>query len=98
MKKPSFYWIYPACLLITYILWIGSMFFYDAWYVLYEYWLMSFTMIFGSFVAASTPAGGAAVAFPVFTKLLHVNLADARTFGLMIQSVGMTMASISKLA
>ena len=30
----------------------------------------SITMVFGSFVAGSTPQGGGAVAFPVFTKLL----------------------------
>jgi len=50
--------------------------------------------VLGSFVAGSTPAGGGAVAFPVFTKLLGVASSDARTFGLMIQSVGMSMASL----
>ena len=41
--------------------------------------------------------GGAAVAFPVFTKVFQIPSADARTFGLMIQSFGMTMASITIL-
>ncbi|MEL6983123.1 MAG: sulfite exporter TauE/SafE family protein [Actinomycetota bacterium] len=51
------------------------------------------TMIPGSFVAGSTPQGGGAVAFPVFTKLLGVAAADARTFSLAIQAVGMGTAS-----
>lgn len=55
---------------------------------------MSVTMLFGSFVAGSTPAGGGAVAFPVFTKLLGVPPEEARTFSLMIQTVGMGMAAL----
>jgi len=38
--------------------------------------------------------GGAAVAFPIFTKVLQIPAGDARTFGLMIQAVGMTTASV----
>lgn len=52
------------------------------------------TMVFGSFVAGSTPQGGGAVAFPVFTKLLGVTAADAATFSLSIQAVGMGSASV----
>jgi uncharacterized membrane protein YfcA len=51
-------------------------------------------MVFGSFVAGSTPAGGGAVAFPVFTKLLDIEPPVARTFSLMIQTVGMGMAAL----
>lgn len=53
------------------------------------------TMIFGSFVAGSTPQGGGAVAFPVFTKLLRVSASDARTFSLCIQAVGMGSAALA---
>lgn len=57
------------------------------------------TMVFGSFVAGSTPQGGGAVAFPVFTKVLGVAAADARTFSLAIQAVGMgTAAAIIGIA
>jgi len=52
------------------------------------------TMVFGSFVAGSTPQGGGAVAFPVFTKLLGVSAADAATFSLCIQAIGMTSAAL----
>lgn len=55
---------------------------------------MSLTMIFGSFVAGASAEGGAAVAFPIFTKALQIPATEARTFGLMIQAVGMTVASL----
>lgn len=66
----------------------------QSWALFADWWAMSLTMAFGSFVAGSTPAGGGAVAFPVFTKILAVEAHEARTFGLMIQSVGMGMASL----
>ena len=53
------------------------------------------TMVFGGFVAGSTPQGGGAVAFPVFTKLLEVPTSAARSFSLFVQASGMVMASIS---
>ncbi|MEM8746099.1 MAG: sulfite exporter TauE/SafE family protein [Actinomycetota bacterium] len=52
------------------------------------------TMVVGSFVAGSTPQGGGAVAFPVFTKALGVSAADARTFSLSIQAIGMGSAAV----
>lgn len=59
------------------------------------HWESAVTMLFGSFLAGSSPEGGGAVAFPVFTKWLEVPGPVARTFGLSIQAVGMTMAAIS---
>ena len=55
------------------------------------------TMMVGSFVAGSTPQGGGAVAFPVFTKGLGVPSEVARTFSLAIQSIGMVAASVAIL-
>ena len=52
------------------------------------------TMVFGSFVAGSTPQGGGAVAFPVFTKVFGIAADDARTFSLAIQAVGMGSAAM----
>jgi len=60
-------------------------------------WQATLTMVFGSFVAGSTPQGGGAVAFPVFTKVLEVPSEVARTFSLSIQAVGMTAASIGMI-
>ncbi|MGY9074343.1 MAG: TSUP family transporter [Acidimicrobiales bacterium] len=55
-------------------------------------WESAVTMLFGSFLAGSSPAGGGSVAFPVFTKVLNVSAPVARTFGLCIQAVGMGVA------
>ena len=60
-------------------------------------WRAALTMVFGSFVAGSTPQGGGAVAFPVFTKVLAIPAPVARSFSLVIQASGMVMASISIL-
>lgn len=51
-------------------------------------------MIFGSFIAGSSPEGSAAVAYPVFTLLLDIKPAVARNFAFAIQSLGMTSASL----
>jgi uncharacterized membrane protein YfcA len=66
----------------------------DPWLTIARNWQISITMLFGSFVAGATSEGGGAIAFPVFTKLLHVNPQDAKVFSLAIQSVGMTSASL----
>jgi len=60
-------------------------------------WKIGLTMVFGSVIGGGTSAGGGAVAFPVFTKLLHISAYDARNFSLAIQSVGMGTASFSIL-
>ncbi len=86
--------VYPGFILIVYGVWVCYMGATDRWFCLTEYWQMPVTMLFGSMVAGSTPTGGAAVAFPVFTKVLDIAPTDARTFGLMIQSVGMTSAAL----
>jgi uncharacterized membrane protein YfcA len=54
-------------------------------------------MVFGSLVGGGTSEGGGAIAFPIFTKLLHIGPYDARNFSLAIQSVGMGAASLSIL-
>ena len=60
-------------------------------------WESAATMLFGSFLAGSSPEGGGAVAFPVFTKALHVSAPVARSFGLSIQAVGMGVATLAIL-
>lgn len=57
-----------------------------------DHWEASIMMVFGSFLAGSSPEGGGAVAFPVLTKVLEVPAEVARTFSLSIQAVGMTIA------
>ncbi|MEM1296369.1 MAG: sulfite exporter TauE/SafE family protein [Verrucomicrobiota bacterium] len=88
------WWLYPLVLLIVVSGWAILVTAIGAWHLYAELWQMAVTMVFGSFVAGATPAGGGSVAFPVFTKLFEVPSTTARTFSLMIQSVGMTMASL----
>jgi len=85
---------YSIVLVLFLALWATYMFSTSSWGLFAEFWPISATMAFGSFIAGSTPGGGAAVSFPVFTKLLNIGTADARTFGLMIQSLGMLMAAL----
>lgn len=85
---------YPTALLVVYVIWTTYMVATDSWHLFTEFWPVSLTMTMGSFVAGATAEGGAAIAFPVFTKVLHIAPEDARTFGLMIQSVGMSMAAL----
>src|SRR5476649_2185194 len=59
-----------------------------------EHWYYAAMMVGGAFVAGFTPEGGGAVAFPVLSVFLHVDRVLARDFAMMIQSVGMTSASI----
>jgi uncharacterized protein len=85
---------YPLALFLIYLLWTSYMFLFNRWHIFTDWWPMSLTMVLGSFVAGASAEGVAAVAFPVFTKALHIPAGEARTFGLMIQSIGMTMASL----
>ena len=61
-------------------------------------WKAAVTMIFGSMVAGGTSMGGGAVAFPIFTKVLHVPPSEAKVFSLAIQSIGMSAASLTIVA
>ena len=62
---------------------------------LYEkYGLLSVTMVFGSFIAGSTPLGGGVVAFPVMSLALNVAPSVAREVAFLIQGLGMGAASI----
>ena len=58
------------------------------------HWYYAAMMVGGAFVAGFTPEGGGAVAFPVLSVFLKVDRVLARDFAMMIQSIGMTSASI----
>lgn len=62
-----------------------------------DHWRAALTMVFGSFIGGSTPLGGGAVAFPVFTKLLDISAPVARSFSLAIQAVGLGAAAVTIL-
>lgn len=65
------------------------------WDRVVDNWVAALTMVFGSFVAGSTPQGGGAVAFPVLTKIIEVDTSVARSFSLCIQTVGMGTAALA---
>lgn len=65
------------------------------WGRVLDRWVAAVTMVFGSIVAGSTPQGGGAIAFPVFTKVLDVPATVARSFSLCIQTIGMGAAALS---
>ncbi len=84
-------------LILTILVWV-------AWYVythpdslsiLQQNWPITLTMTLGSFIAGATSEGGGAIAFPVFTKVLHIQPQDAKVFSLAIQSIGMTAATLT---
>lgn len=60
-----------------------------------NHWESSLTMTLGSMIAGGTSMGGGAVAFPVFTKVLHIDPHNAKLFSLAIQSIGMSAASVA---
>lgn len=78
--------------LVATLAWVFTIQTIDAWDRVAGHWPAAATMFFGSLLAGSSPEGGGAVAFPVFTKLLDIPASVARSFGLSIQAVGMTMA------
>ena len=84
-------WLLPVVVTLS---WLGYVVLAGQWDRVAMHWRSSLTMIFGSFVAGSTPQGGGAVAFPVFTKVLQVPADVARTFSLSIQAVGMVVAAL----
>jgi uncharacterized membrane protein YfcA len=82
---------------LVWALWLLGMVLGSRWDLFATGWFMSVTMAFGSFIAGATSEGGGAVAFPVMTLLFGIAPSVARDFSLMIQSVGMTAATLTIL-
>ena len=76
------------------IVWGGLFLAFNDFQYLAEHWYYPAIMVLGAFVAGLTPEGGGAVAFPVLSVFLSIDRVLARDFSLMIQSIGMTSASI----
>lgn len=74
--------------------WIGLFYFFNSLQFLAEHWFYPAIMVLGAFVAGVTPEGGGVVAFPVLNIFIGIERTLARDFSLMIQSIGMTSASI----
>ncbi|MCB9328002.1 MAG: sulfite exporter TauE/SafE family protein [Lewinellaceae bacterium] len=91
MKRKYAYLIFVLLILS---IWMGYMSYNNLWYLFSNFYGISITMIFGSFIAGISSEGGGAIAFPVLTLLFDVHPFDARNFSLLIQSIGMTGASL----
>jgi uncharacterized membrane protein YfcA len=94
MKKKKLPWLYISFLIIVLSCWAYYMFSTNSFYLYWRHIYVLVTMIFGSFIAGSSPEGSAAVAYPVFTLLLKIAPPVARNFAFAIQSIGMTCASL----
>jgi uncharacterized membrane protein YfcA len=91
-SKPFFVIFITIAVWITWLAYLGLG---GAFESITSNWEITLTMIFGSMVAGGTSLGGGAIAFPVFTKVLHITPYDAKIFSLAIQSVGMSAASLT---
>ncbi|MDY6935135.1 MAG: sulfite exporter TauE/SafE family protein [Spirochaetota bacterium] len=74
-------------------IWLCYMFYTGQWHLFINHWQMSLVMLGGSFTAGASPESGGAFAFPVMSLLYHIPPDLIRNFSLIIQSVGMTLAS-----
>lgn len=86
--------IFRTWLIIAATTWVVLFSLFNNLDFLLAHWYYPATMVVGAFVAGSTPEGGGAVAFPVLNIFLNIDRVLARDFSLMIQSIGMTSASI----
>lgn len=74
--------------------WLAIVALGNHWTTIREHWGIAVAMLFGSYIAGSTPMGGGTVGFPVMVLLFDLPGSLGRNFGLAIQSVGMVSASI----
>ncbi|MEM9281814.1 MAG: sulfite exporter TauE/SafE family protein [Verrucomicrobiota bacterium] len=96
-SRPSRFPLDFVFIALIWVVWVTITSLGDRWFLFIDSWFMSVTMAFGSFVAGSTSQGGGAVAFPVMTLGFDIDPKGARDFSMMIQSVGMTSASVAIL-
>jgi uncharacterized membrane protein YfcA len=90
----------------TFVLWVllfefGWLLFVTrsgGWPGVRAHWPIALAMLFGSYVAGSTPMGGGSVAFPILVLLLGEPAALGRSFAFAIQALGMSSAVLYLLA
>ena len=87
-------WFYLSYVVLILCVWSYFVLDKDVWALFFRQWQVMTTMVFGAFIAGSSPEGSASIAYPVFTLLLKISPDDARNFAFAIQSIGMTAASI----
>ena len=87
-------WIFPLWFFLALTVWASLFVRWVDWPFITAHWFYPAVMVLGGFVAGITPEGGGAVAFPLLSVFFEVDRSVARDFSLMIQSVGMTSASL----
>lgn len=90
-RLPILYIIFLVIVLISWFFYVQNI---DLATLYARRWAAALTMVFGAFIAGSSPEGSAAVAYPVFTLLLKIPPDVTRNFAFAIQSIGMTSASL----
>ena len=90
-RIPKLFFTFFIIVIISWLIYVSQN---NLFYYLEKHLLAIITMIFGSFIAGSSPEGSAAIAYPVFTLLLKIQPDVARNFAFAIQSIGMTSASL----
>ncbi len=95
--RPRYHW-FLLWLVLVYAGWIWLVVSASAWQEIADRAGIAVAMLFGSFVAGSTPMGGGTVGFPVLVVVFDGPATLGRDFGLSIQSVGMVSASIYLLS
>jgi uncharacterized protein len=90
-RIPWYYLLFSATVLL---IWAVAMEMESMWHLFAHHIPAMVTMMFGAFVAGSSPEGSAALAYPIFTLYLDIPPETARNFAFAIQSIGMTAASL----
>jgi len=85
------WFVWLACF---YSMWLLLSFGLGYWSQIQAHWPIAAAMALGSYVAGSTPMGGGTIGFPVLVLFFDMPASLGRNFGLMVQSIGMTSASI----
>jgi len=91
LHRSQLFWFIPAAFSVLYLILGGTT---VGWHRLGTHWSMTITAVFASLIAGASPEGGSSVFFPVLTVILDVSPAIGRSFGLCIQTIGMSVASL----
>lgn len=81
-------------LMAFYGTWLAILVYGRHWRELGQHAGIALAMLFGSYVAGSTPMGGGTVGFPILVLLLDQPAALGRDFSFAVQSIGMVSASL----
>jgi uncharacterized protein len=90
-------WPFFVWLALFYASWTAFVLERERWPVVAAHWPIALAMLFGSYVAGSTPMGGGSVGFPILVLLLGEPARLGRDFSFAVQSLGMGSAVLYML-